>query len=222
MLTALVFLPLVGALAIVVVARGDQNIRLTAVAVALADLVLAVVIFARFDTDAPERFQFIDRFEWISSTAFTAQYQMGVDGLSAPLVTLTGLLGLCAVLASWHIKFRVREHFFWLLILQTAVMGVFSSLDLLLFFLFWEVELIPMYFLITVWGSGRKEYSALKFLLFTAGSSALMLISTRRDLGRGGDPQSVEDSIECPAFITGESAAAKITYDGFRAIGLVG
>ncbi len=177
MLTAAVFLPLVGAVAILFLARGDRNVRLAATAIAIADFVLAILVFARFDTGSGERFQLIDRFEWISSAAFTAQYQMGVDGLSAPLVLLTGLLGLCAVLASWSIKSRVKEYFAWLLILQTAVMGVFVSLDFLLFFVFWELELIPMYFLISIWGSGRKQYSAMKFLVFTFLGSAFMLVS---------------------------------------------
>ena len=177
MLTAVVFLPLVGALVIVAVVRGDRNIRLTAAAVALADLVLAIIVFARFDTDASERFQLIDRFDWISGTAFTAQYQMGVDGLSAPLILLTGLLGFCAVLASWKIGMRVREYFAWLLLLQTAVMGVFASLDFILFFVFWELEMIPMYFLISIWGSGRRQYSAMKFLVFTFLGSAFMLVA---------------------------------------------
>ena len=102
---------------------------------------------------------------------------MGIDGLSAPLVLLTGLLGFCAVLASWHITTRVKEYFVWLLLLQTAVMGVFTSLDLLLFFLFWELELLPMYMLIVNWGTGRKEYSAMKFLIFTIMGSAAMLVA---------------------------------------------
>ena len=177
MLTAVVFLPLLGAVAIVLLARGDRNVRLAASAIALVDFVLAIIVFVRFDPNSAMRFQLIDRFEWISSASFTAQYQMGVDGLSAPLVLLTGLLGFCAVMASWSIKARVKEYFAWLLILQTAVMGVFVSLDFLLFFVFWELELIPMYFLISIWGSGRKQYSAMKFLVFTFLGSAFMLVS---------------------------------------------
>ena len=176
LLTATVFLPMVGAFVIVALVRGDRNIRLTAIAVALADLVLAAFVFGRFDPDASERFQLIDRFQWISADAFASQYQMGVDGLSAPLVLLTGLLGLCAVTASWNITHRVKEYFVWLLVLQTAVMGVFSSLDFLLFFVFWELELVPMYFLISIWGTGRREYSAMKFLVFTFLGSAFMLV----------------------------------------------
>ena len=176
-LTAVVFVPLAGAILLLLLARTDRWVRLMALAVAAADLALAVVVFLRYDTDGSSRFQLLDRFEWISTEVFSAQYQLGVDGISAPLVLLTGLLGLCAVLASWSIKMRVKEYFLWLLVLQTAVMGVFVSLDFLLFFLFWELELIPMYFLISIWGSGRKEYSAMKFLVFTFLGSAFMLVS---------------------------------------------
>ena len=177
LLTATVFLPAAGALAILLVVRGDRYIRWFAVLVTVADLVLALWLFAAFDrAEGAQRFQFIDRIPWIPGETLKASYFLGTDGLSAPLVALTGLLGLCAVFASWHINFRVREYFVWLLLLQTAVMGVFASLDLLLFFLFWELELVPMFMLISIWGTGRKEYSAMKFLIFTILGSAFMLV----------------------------------------------
>ncbi|MBM3941825.1 MAG: NADH-quinone oxidoreductase subunit M [SAR202 cluster bacterium] len=178
LLTATVFLPAAGALAVLALGRNDRTARLLAALVALADLALAVLVFAGFDRgDGAARFQMVDRFTWFSAQTLEASYILGVDGLSAPLVLLTGLLGLCAVLASWHITLRVREHYMWLLLLQTAVMGVFTSLDLLLFFLFWEVELLPMYMLIATWGGGRRQYSAMKFLVFTILGSAFMLVA---------------------------------------------
>ena len=184
LLTATVFLPLAGALVIAGLIRGDQRVRVFVVGVALADLVLAITVFSLFDhSDGADRFQLVDKFGWIgedsvfNNQTFEASYHLGVDGLSAPLVLLTGLLGLCAVLASWKIKLRVKEYFIWLLVLQTAVMGVFTSLDFLLFFLFWELELLPMYLLISIWGTGRKEYSAMKFLIFTILGSAFMLVA---------------------------------------------
>ncbi|PKB65509.1 MAG: hypothetical protein BZY80_00010 [SAR202 cluster bacterium Io17-Chloro-G2] len=181
LLTATVFLPAAGALAILLLVRGDRNIRVFAVLVAVADLALSLLVFIGFDRAAAvavggERFQLIDQFPWIPGDTLKATYFLGVDGLSAPLVALTGLLGLCAVFVSWHINVRVREYFVWLLLLQSAVMGVFASLDLLLFFLFWELELVPMYMLIAIWGTGRKEYSAMKFLIFTILGSAFMLV----------------------------------------------
>ncbi len=178
LLTATVFLPAVGALLILLLVRGDRNIRSFAVLVGVTDLVLSLLVFVLFDrSGGASRFQFIDRFTWISANTFQASYFLGVDGLSAPLVLLTGLLGLCSLLASWSINVRVREYFIWLLLLQTAVMGVFTSLDLLLFFLFWELEMLPMFMLISTWGTGRKEYSAMKFLVFTILGSAFMLIA---------------------------------------------
>ena len=178
LLTTVVLLPLVGAILIALLGKRDRHVRLFAGAVALAELVLSIIVFARYDTgEGAERYQLVDRFEdWISVDAFQVQYFLGVDGLSAPLILLTGLLGMVAVFASWGIRDRVREYFVWLLALQTAVMGVFASLDFVLFFLFWELELLPMFFLISIWGSGRKDYSAMKFLIFTILGGAFMLV----------------------------------------------
>jgi NADH-quinone oxidoreductase subunit M len=178
LLTATVFLPAAGALVILMLIRGDSNVRWFAALVGLADLALSLLVFILFNRAAgAPRFQFVDRIDWITSETLSASYFLGVDGLSAPLVFLTGLLGFCAILASWHIGLRVREYFVWLLLLQTAVMGLFASLDLLLFFLFWELELVPMYMLISIWGTGRKEYSAMKFLIFTILGGASMLVA---------------------------------------------
>ena len=175
--TATVFLPVVGALVLLLVVKGDKNVRNFAVLIALADLVLSLIVFSFFDrSEGADRFQFVDKITWIPDVGLNANFFLTVDGLSAPLVALTGLLGICAMLASWHIGFRVKEYFIWLLVLQSAVMGVFTSMDLLLFFLFWEVELVPMFMLISVWGSGRKEYSAMKFLIFTILGSGFMLV----------------------------------------------
>lgn len=177
-LTAVVFLPLAGAITIAMLVRGDKNVRVFAAAVALAEFILSIVVFARYDLDPDARqFQLVDKLEdWIPIESLDVQYYLGIDGLSAPMVLLTGLLGMVAVYASWSVKHRVREYFVWLLALQTAVMGVFTSLDFFLFFLFWELELVPMFFLISIWGSGRKEYSAMKFVIFTFLGSAFMLV----------------------------------------------
>ena len=177
LLTATVFLPAFAALLLAFgLVRGDRNIRWFAAAAAAADLVLSVIVFVLFQPGG-ERFQLVDRFDWITTDTVQASYLLGVDGISAPLVMLTGLLGLCAVFVSFHISTRVREYFIWLFVLQTAVLGVFTALDFLLFFLFWEIELVPMYLLISTWGTGRREYSAMKFLIFTILGSAFMLVA---------------------------------------------
>jgi NADH-quinone oxidoreductase subunit M len=117
--------------------------------------------------------QFEENVSWIS--AIGANYHLGVDGLSLPLMLLMAFLGFLVVLISWKIDLRPREYFAWLLLLETSILGVFCSLDLLLFFLFWEIEVIPMYFLISIWGTGRREYSAIKYVVYTLFGSAFML-----------------------------------------------
>jgi NADH-quinone oxidoreductase subunit M len=176
-LTFIVFFPALGALALATMRREDErNAKQLAALVTAAVFVASIIVFAAFDRDATG-FQFTERFRWIraASTGFDIQYFVGVDGLSAVMVILTTFLFVLAVLVSWKIELRPREYFAWMLLLETGVLGVFTSLDLILFFLFWEVELIPMYMLISIWGTGRKEYSAMKFVIFTIAGSALML-----------------------------------------------
>ncbi len=176
-LSAILFLPLAGAIVIVLFLRNDKTIKMTAAIFTGAALVLALTVFFLFDrtNTAP---QFVERYRWIPN--LDVHYFLGVDGLSLPMVVLTALLGFLAVPISWRITLRPKEYFAWLLALETGVLGVFTSLDFVLFFLFWEVELIPMYLLIATWGSapplGRREYSAMKFLIYTISGSAFMLL----------------------------------------------
>jgi NADH-quinone oxidoreductase subunit M len=168
MLTFIVFFPVAGALAIATLPRADESrAKHIAALVTATVFVMAIVAFAAFDKDTTG-FQFTERFRWVRATdaGFDVQYFLGIDGLSLVMVLLTGLLFPLAVLVSWRIELRPKEYFAWLLVLETGVMGVFSSLDLILFFLFWEVELVPMYMLISIWGTGRKEYSATKFVIY--------------------------------------------------------
>ena len=141
----------------------------------LVPLVLSIFLFGSFDKSlaAAGVIQFEEKVSWIPT--INAYYHLGVDGLSLPLVILMTFLGFLVVLVSWKIDLRPREHFAWLLLLETSILGVFCSLDLLLFFLFWEIEIIPMYFLISIWGTGRKEYSAIKYVIYTLFGSAMML-----------------------------------------------
>lgn len=156
--------------------KGTSAVRMFAGLVVLVELLLTVVVFVQYDSSVGG-VQLVDKAtNWIPIESFKVEYFLGVDGLSAPMVLLTGILGMVAVFASWNITTRVREYFFWMFALQTGVMGVFVSLDFLMFFLFWELELVPMFFLITIWGSGRREYSAMKFLIFTFLGSAFMLM----------------------------------------------
>ena len=120
-------------------------------------------------------FQFVERMPWIPSVG--AEYFLGVDGFSTLLILLTTMMGFIAVLSSWTaITERVKEYYIFLLVLQTGMLGAFMSLDFLLFFLFWEVMLVPMYFLIGIWGSDNRLYSAIKFFLYTLVGSVVMLL----------------------------------------------
>jgi NADH-quinone oxidoreductase subunit M len=175
-LSTIVFLPVIGAIIIALASGGrDKLVKYLAAIFTFIPLVLAIILFANFDRSsaAAGLIQFEEKASWIP--AINAHYHLGVDGLSLPLVVLTTFLGFMVVLISWKEHLRVREYFAWLLLLETSILGVFSSLDLLLFFVFWEIEVIPMYFLISVWGTGRKEYSAIKYVVYTLFGSALML-----------------------------------------------
>jgi NADH-quinone oxidoreductase subunit M len=178
--TTILFLPLLGA--VVVALLGDSRPQLPKYVATLftaATFIASVALFVVFDR-GHSGFQWIDRFTWIdvnlAGNAFKVQYKVGIDGLSLPMMILTTGLTLLSVLISFGINLRPREYFMWILVLETGVLGVFVALDFLLFFLFWEVELLPMFLLISIWGTGRKEYAALKFVLFTVAGSSLMLV----------------------------------------------
>jgi len=172
LLSAILFIPAIGAIVIALLARQARTVRLMAALFTLVSFILALVAFVQFDRSVAG-LQFVEQVSWIK--ALGAQYYLGVDGLSMPLLLLTTFLGFVAVFVSWKIQTRVKEYYIWLLLLETGILGVFASVDLLLFFLFWEVELIPMYMLISVWGGGRREYSAIKFVTYTLFGSAFML-----------------------------------------------
>jgi NADH-quinone oxidoreductase subunit M len=175
-LSTVIFLPLAGAIIIALIPGLSSRLtRYIAAAFTLLPLAISIFLFATFDRSMSMAgtMQFEESISWIP--AINANYHLGVDGISLPLVLLTTLLGFLVVLISWKVELRVRQYFFWLLLLETSILGVFCSLDLLLFFIFWEIEVIPVYFLISIWGSGRKEYSAIKYVIYTLFGSALML-----------------------------------------------
>lgn len=172
-LSLIVFLPFLGALVIAAVpGLSDKSVKRLALFFTFIPFALSAYLFAIFDRSLAGM-QFVEKIAWIP--AINANYHLGVDGLSMPLVLLTTFLGLLCVPISWSVHERTREYFAWLLLLVGSIIGVFVSLDLLLFFLFWEIEVVPMYFLISLWGSGRREYSALKYVLYTLFGSAMMM-----------------------------------------------
>src|SRR5512136_1179813 len=144
----------------------------------VADLLLGIVLFFQFDPNLYEM-QFAElKARWFDIGGLTVNYSVGMDGISFLLVELTLLLGPVVILSSWSaIQERVKEYHILMLILQTGMIGAFVALDFFLFYVFWELMLIPMYFLIGIWGGGRKIYAAIKFFLFTMAGSVLMLVA---------------------------------------------
>jgi NADH-quinone oxidoreductase subunit M len=176
LLSVLTFLPVAGTLALLLLRDDDHVwIRRLAMVTATVEFALSLLLFHGFDLHAAG-YQWEEFHAWIPQPPI--HYHLGVDGLSLFLVLLTTLLTPISILASWKsIDQRVKGFFICLLVLETGVIGVFVSLDLFLFFLFWEVMLIPMYFLIGIWGHGRRVYAALKFVLYTMFGSILMLVA---------------------------------------------
>jgi NADH-quinone oxidoreductase subunit M len=178
-LSVIVFLPLLGALLALVVGdrdgRRDRLVRWLALGVSLVVFALTMALWLRFDPGSAE-YQFVERRAWIP--AFGIEYFVGVDGISLLLVVLTGFLTPLALLSSWgSVDRKVKEFSFFILALETGMLGVFVAVDLFLFYVFWDAMLIPMYFLIGVWGYERRIYAAIKFILYTMAGSVLMLVA---------------------------------------------
>ncbi|MGI9239076.1 MAG: NADH-quinone oxidoreductase subunit M [Woeseiaceae bacterium] len=182
LLSYLVWLPIVGGVALLVIGDGDDTnssqgrlMRMTALVVSLLTLVLSIGLYAGFD-NAEAGMQFVERLSWIE--ALSVYYYLGVDGLSAPLILLTAFITPLVVIAGWDsIKARPAQYFAAFLILEGLMIGVFSALDGLLFYVFWEAMLIPMFLIIGVWGGEKRVYATLKFFLYTFLGSVLMLVA---------------------------------------------
>ncbi|MBI4462916.1 MAG: NADH-quinone oxidoreductase subunit M [Acidobacteria bacterium] len=176
-LSLVVFAPLASAAVLLFLPpEGHERLRRVAVGASLAVFVLSLPLPFWFDL-AQGGMQFRTLAPWITLPGFTTSYHVGVDGLSVFLVLLTTFLTPLAVLSSWPITQRVKWFFIALFVLETGMLGVFVALDLFLFFVFWEVMLVPMYFIIGLWGHERRVYAAVKFIIYTMAGSALMLVA---------------------------------------------
>jgi NADH-quinone oxidoreductase subunit M len=175
-LTLLVLLPLVGgAVALLPGRRREGLARPIALVTSLVTFALSILLWMRFDATSAA-YQFVERYSWLPE--FGVSYHLGVDGISLLLVVLTTFLTPIALLCSWEsVNQRVREFSFFMLALEAAMIGVCVSLDLFLFYVFWDAMLIPMYFLIGIWGYDRRIYAAVKFILYTMTGSVLMLVA---------------------------------------------
>jgi NADH-quinone oxidoreductase subunit M len=178
LLSIITFTPLAGALVLLIVPyfRGNDNaVRWAANIVGALGFLVSLPLWFWFDRSHKTPFQFVEHGEWIPSIGVS--YHFGVDGISTLLILLTTLLGSIAILSSWSaIQQRVRQYYVFLLLLQAGMLGVFCALDMFLFYVFWEVMLVPMYFLIGIWGGPRRLYAAIKFFLYTLLGSVVMLL----------------------------------------------
>ncbi|MEK6777697.1 MAG: NADH-quinone oxidoreductase subunit M [bacterium] len=190
-LSLITFFPLFGVLLILLTSkRNAEAIRQMAFFTSVITFGLSLYPVIRFDRGT-YLMQFTESAPWIPT--WGVHYSVGVDGISLLLVFLTTLLSMIAVLSSWRaITERVKEYMIALLVLETAMLGVFVSTDLFLFYVFWELELIPMFLLIGIWGGGRKLYAAVKFFLYTLSGSVLMLVAILTLYVHSGDPQSFD------------------------------
>ncbi|HEX8520971.1 MAG TPA: NADH-quinone oxidoreductase subunit M [Tepidisphaeraceae bacterium] len=214
LLTILIFLPMVGALVLLGLRTRDQ-VRWTAVGVTAATFLLSLLLFATYDwgQKGPYAYvqhdasgnaihnsgvvQMVQQASWIP--AFNIQYKVGIDGLSFPLVMLSTFICFLSCIASWNIQKMTKGYMALFLFLETGILGVFLSLDFFLFYVFFEVSLLPMYFLIGIWGGPRKEYAAIKFFLYTlVGSIGLLIVLIGTYLysrGFNGDPNGTFDLV---------------------------
>jgi NADH-quinone oxidoreductase subunit M len=175
LLSLITWLPAVGAILILVLFKKDQAKAIKQFTTAWFGLVFIASLFLLMYDRATGGMQFLEDHEWIP--VIGARYQMGADGVAVLLIVLTTLLGVIASLSSWkYIEKREKEYYVLLLLLQSAVVGVFASMDMFLFYLFFEVSLVPMYFLIGIWGGERRLYAAIKFFLYTLVGSVVMLL----------------------------------------------
>src|SRR5215218_357337 len=178
-LSILCYLPLAGALIIMFGMKSGQEstIRKFATGIVFVDFLLSIPLWFAFDRNGTGEnlFQFRESKPWIESIG--VKYEFGIDGIALLLVLLTTLLGVLAFLSSWSaIHTREKEYYIFLLLLQTGMLGVFMSLDFFLFYVFWEVMLVPMYFLIGIWGGPRRLYASINFFLSTPAGSVLMML----------------------------------------------
>src|SRR5437764_6546926 len=175
LLSIITWLPVLGAVVILALFKKDQGNLIKKFTTAWFGLTFIVSLFLLGYDKGVGGMQFLEDKSWIP--VIGARYQMGADGVAILLIVLTTLLGVIACLSSWkYIAKREKEYYVLLLLLQTAVVGVFASMDMFLFYLFFEVSLVPMYFLIGIWGGERRLYAAIKFFLYTLVGSVVMLL----------------------------------------------
>ena len=195
-LSLAIFLPTFGALIIWLFVKSDNAVRWASLLTSVATFIVTLPLLFKFDTTTAHM-QFEEFHPWIS--AFNINYHLGVDGISMPFIVLTGLLIIICIASAWKcIQTRVKEYMLSFLILETTLIGVFSALDVMLFYFFWEALLIPMYLMIGVWGGKNRIYATLKFFLYTLAGSVLMLVAVLAMYFEAGHTFSMLDLMDYP------------------------
>ena len=199
LLSLMIFIPLLGMVAVLLLPReSEELVKRVTLFFTLVPLALAVALFISYDRAAAGT-QYVVNVPWIE--AFNIQYHIGIDGLSVTLLLLTALLGPICVIASWrNIEKGIKAYMALFLLLETGMLGFFAALDLFLFYVFFELTLLPMYFLIGVWGGPRREYAAIKFFLYTLFGSVLMLVAMIAVYLNSGAPGA--RTFDIPTLIT--------------------
>lgn len=214
LLSLITFIPLVGAILVALIPKENvQAIKWTALIVSFVPLVLATVLWLSYAPANPGGLAFEEIYSWIPALGVT--FHIGVDGLSIPLIFLTALLTTLSILYSFIVSERPKEYFALFLLLEVGMIGVFVALDYFLFYLFWEVSLVPMYFLIGVWGGPRREYAAIKFFLYTLAGSVLMLLAILAIyFNTGAQTFDIVEMMKLKPF-SGDSFAQTLAFLGF-------
>src|SRR5688572_20736755 len=183
-LVLLTFLPLIGALLVFFTPKGaEQMQRYVALATTLVVAALGVHLFLGFESPGTPTERYLFDVSWFTLPSSYAaptpiHFRLGLDGLSVLMVTLTAVLMPIVILSTWgHVHKRVKEFMVWMLVMQTGMLGTFLALDLVLFYFFWEISLIPLYFLIGIWGGERRLYATVKFFLYTLAGSLVMMVA---------------------------------------------
>ena len=234
LLTILIFLPTAGAILTLLV-RGRDAVRWTALTVTAVTFALSLLLLFYFDWNAEGRYayltaprggvergivQMVQQADWIP--AFNIKYKVGIDGLSFPLVILSTFICFLSCIASWNIEKMTKGYMALFLFLETGILGVFLSLDFFLFYVFFEISLLPMYFLIGIWGGPRKEYAAIKFFLYTlVGSIGLLIVLIGVYLYTGGTSGGTFDMVELPGRLKALTTSGAITPGVARAFFLL-
>ncbi|MGL5835307.1 MAG: NADH-quinone oxidoreductase subunit M, partial [Waterburya sp.] len=175
-LTAIIFLPLIAALAIPLIPDKDgKTVRWYALSVGIIDFILMGYAFWNNYDVSSAQFQLAESYSWIPQLGVS--WSVSVDGISAPLILLAGFVTTLAMLSAWQVDRKPRLFYFLMLVLYSAQVGVFAAQDMLLFFVMWELELVPVYLLVSIWGGSKRRYAATKFLLYTAAASIFILVA---------------------------------------------